>query len=119
MAIIAVRNGSFSMAVPVVAPEDLEVEEGEDDDEFEVGLVMLTEDEAGKSSQRTKVMKRVGGRIRTAAFLFLKLKGGLLVCSGAVCNEAAGRCLLKARAVADAGEVGAAEVSGVSEIKRR
>jgi hypothetical protein len=36
-----------------VAPEDLEVEVGEDDGDLEAGLVMLA-DEAGKSSQRTK-----------------------------------------------------------------
>ena len=56
MAITAVRNGSCSMGA--MAPEDfLELEAGEDDDELEVGAVMLTVDEAGKSSQRTKVMK--------------------------------------------------------------
>lgn len=102
-----------------VAPEDfLEVEVGEDDVELEAGLVMLAEDEAGKSSQRTKVMKRVGGKIHTAAFLFLKCKGSLLVRSGAICGEAVGGSLLEACTVADTREVGAADVSGVSEIKR-
>ena len=94
-----------------VASEDLEVEAGEDDDEEE-------EDESGKSSQRTKVMKRVGGKIHTAAFLSLKFKGSLLVRSGAICNEAVGRCLFEACTVADTRQVGAADVSGVSEIKR-
>ena len=114
MAITAVKNGSCSMEA--VAPEDLELEAGEDDVDLEAGLVILAEDEAGKTSQRTKVMKIVGGKIHTAAFLFLKLKGSLLVRSGAICSEAVGRCLLEACTVADTREVGAADVSGVSEI---
>jgi hypothetical protein len=116
MAITAVRNGNCLMEA--IAPEDfLEVDAGEDDVELEVGPVMLTEDEAGKSGQRTKVMKRVGGKIHTA-FLFLKCLGSLLVRSGAICNEAVGRSLLEANTVTDTREVGAADVSGVSEIKR-
>jgi hypothetical protein len=115
-AITAVRNGSCS--TEAAAPEDLEVEAGEDDVDLEVGLVMLTEGEAVKSSQRTKMMKRVGGKIHTPAFFFLKCKGSLLVRSGAICSEAVGRCLLEACTVADTGEVGAADVSGVSEIER-
>jgi hypothetical protein len=109
-----------------VAPEDFEevevgdeLEVGDDDVELEVGLVVLAEDEAGKSSQRAKVVKGVGGKIHTAAFFFLKFLGSLLVRSGAICNEAAGRCFLEACTVADTGEVGAADVSGVSEIERR
>ncbi len=39
-----------------IALEDLEVEEG-DFVELEVGLLVLVEDEAGKSSQRTKIME--------------------------------------------------------------
>jgi hypothetical protein len=113
MAITAVTNGSCSMAK--VAPEDLEVELGEDDD-VEFGVVMLITCAAGKSSQRVKVTKRVSGKIHTAAFLFYKLKGGLLVSSGAVCSEAAGRCLLEACTVADTAHVGAADVTDVSEI---
>jgi hypothetical protein len=102
-----------------VAPEDLEVEVvGEDDVELDVGVVRLA-DESGKSSQRSKVMKGVGEKIHTGAFLFLEFKGSLLVRNGAICNEAVGRCLLKARAVANTGEVGAADVSGVSEIEKR
>jgi len=98
------------------ALEDFEVEAGEDDDDLE--LVTLAEDEAGKSSQRAKVMKRVDRKIHTAAFLFLKFKGSLLVRSGAICSEAVGSCLLEARTIADTGEVGAADVSSVSEIER-
>lgn len=63
-------------------------------------------------------MKIVGGKIHTAAFLFLKFKGSLLVCSGAICSEAVGRCLLEACTVADAGEVGAADMSEVSEMRK-
>ncbi len=37
----------------VIAPEDLEVEAGEDDVDLEAGVVMLA-DEAAKSSQRIK-----------------------------------------------------------------
>jgi len=108
MAITAVRNESCSMeAVP---PEDLEVEAGEDDVELEVG-----EEEAGKPSKRTEVMKKIGGRIHTAAFLFLKFKGSLLVRSGAICNEAVFRSLLEACTVADTGEVGAVDVSSVRD----
>ena len=81
------------------------------------GPVTLTVDEAGKSSQGTKVMKRIGGKIHTA-FLFLKRLGSLLVRSGAICNEAVGRSLLEACTVADTREVGAVDVSGVSDIKR-
>lgn len=114
MAITAARNGSCS--IEAVAPEDLEEEAGEDDVDLEEGLV--AEGEAGKSSQRTRVMKRVGGKIHTAAFLFLKCKGSLLVRSGAICSEAVFRCLLEACTVADTGEVGAEDVSGVSEIER-
>jgi hypothetical protein len=62
------------------------------------------------------MMKRVGGKIHTAAFLFLKFKGSLLVRSGAICSEAVGGSLLEACTVADTREVGAADVSGVSEI---
>jgi hypothetical protein len=109
-----VRNGSCS--IEAVAPEDLEVVAGEDDVDLEEGLV--AEGEAGKSSQRTKVMKRVGGKIHTTAFLFLKFKGSLLVRSGAICSEAVFRCLLEACTVADTGEVGAVDVSGVSETER-
>jgi hypothetical protein len=102
--------------VPVAPEEDLEVEAGEDDVELEAGLEVL--EDAGKSSQRTNAMKRVGGKIHTAALLFLKFKSSLLVRSGAICGEAAGRRCLEARTLADTGEVGAADVSGVSEIKR-
>jgi hypothetical protein len=49
-----------------VAPEDLEVEAGEDDIKLEAGLVMLA-DEAGNLSQRTK---SDGGKIHTAEILF-------------------------------------------------
>ena len=41
-------------------------------------------------------MKRVGGKIHTATFLFLKLKSSLLVRSGAICGEAGGRRFLEA-----------------------
>lgn len=110
---MAIRNGRCSMEA--AALEGLEVEEADDDD-WE--LVTLAEDEAGKLSQRTKVMKRVGRKIHTAAFLFLKFKGSLLVRSGAICSEAFGSCLLEARTIADTGEVGAADVSSVSENER-
>jgi hypothetical protein len=63
-------------------------------------------------------MKRVGGKIHTATFLFLKFNGSLLVRSGTICSEAVGRCLLEGCTVADTGEVGAADVSGVSDIER-
>jgi hypothetical protein len=63
--------------------------------------------------------KGVAGKIHTTAFLFLKFKRSLLVRSGAICNEAVGRCLLEACAIANTGEVGAADVSGVSEIEKR
>ena len=107
-----------------VAPEVLfeveveeEVEVGDDAVELAVGLVTLAE--AGRSSQRAEVIKEVGGKIHTAAFFFLKCKGSLLVCSGAICNEAVGRCFLEACTVTNTGEVGAADVSGVSEIEKK
>jgi hypothetical protein len=115
MAITAVRNGSCSMGA--VAEDFLEAEAGEDDVALEAGVVMLA-DEARKSSQRTKVTKRAGGKIHTAAFLFLKLNGCLLVCSGAICSETVGRSLLETCTVADTREVGAANVRGMSKIKR-
>lgn len=54
----------------------------------------------------------------TAAFLLLKLKGSLLVRSGAVGLEARGCCILEACAVADTREVGTTEVNDVREIER-
>jgi hypothetical protein len=83
MAITAVRSGSCSMEA--VAPEDLEVEveAGEDDVELEAGLVMLPE-EAGKSSQRTKVMKGAGGEDTYSRILVFEVQGqpaGLQRCS--------------------------------------
>ncbi len=62
--------------------------------------------------------KKEGGKIHTAAFLLLKLNGSLLVRSGAICGKAVGRCLFEACTVADASEVGAADVSGVREIEK-
>jgi len=45
----------------------------------------------------------------------LKLKGSLLVSSGAICDEAILRCFLEARTFADAREVGERGTSAVSE----
>ena len=106
-----------------VAPEvlfevEMEDEVGDDAVELAVGLVTLAEDEAGRSSQRAEIIKEVGGKIHTAAFFFLKCKGSLLVCSGAICNKAVGRCFLEACTVTNTGEVGAVDVSGVSEIEK-
>jgi hypothetical protein len=64
-------------------------------------------------------MESVAGKVHTTAFFLLKLKGSLLVSSGAICNETAFRCFLEACTFADTREVGAAEVSGVREIEGR
>jgi predicted RNase H-like nuclease (RuvC/YqgF family) len=61
MAITAVRNGSCSMGAVALDDLEAEVEAGEDEVALEAGVVMLAEDESGKSSQQARAMVKKEG----------------------------------------------------------